>query len=540
MPRWARAVGLAAGAILLFAAAWLRVTSLETLREPNGDEAWYGVQAGRLLLGEPFAWRTPNGNPLNPLHLAPQVALQAIYGPRLWILRWPSVVGGLALIGLTYALGRRWLDRPTALIAAGLAAVLPTTVHHARMGNDCAQLPLYATLVLGAAGLGRWWLAAGAFALVLLAHSTGVFLLPVVAALVAARAMGAGRPIGWRRAWAPLGSMAGMAGAMAWYAAHRPVVANLYKYKGFGEHDGGSYLRGLARVFLGTAGEAAAGAQVAAFWSAAAALVGVGAWRLARQGAWERLALVAGTAASAAALFAVTGSGGLNEAIRYGLFLVAPATLSAACLARACLIEPTGAARAIGRGVQVAGLIAAGFACLLVYKANFLDSVGSVAAPAGAGPVGTALALRPAPGFDAIGTLGADIPNPDRVVLRTIAEDRRRRGASAGGAIRVVAGSWWTDWPLRYLCLRRPGVAFLAYEAMRDAGEPADARVAELLRGGAYAVGLAGSDFERGIAAAFAPGELRRWTVPKHDGRGTVVIYRLADDAGRRGLAVAR
>ena len=69
----------------------------------------------------------------------------------------------MALIALTYLLGRRLLDRPTALIAAGFVAVLPTAIYHSRMGYDCSQTPLLAFLLIAAAAWGRWWWALVAF-----------------------------------------------------------------------------------------------------------------------------------------------------------------------------------------------------------------------------------------------------------------------------------------------------------------------------------------------------------------------------------------
>lgn len=545
MRRIPRAVGLAATVVLFVAAIWLRVTSLETLREPNGDEAWYGVQVGRLLRGEPFAWRTPNGNLVNPLHVGPQVVLQAMFGPQLWILRWPSAVAGVALIGLTYALGRRMLDRPTGLIAAGLVACLPTTIHHARMGNDCAQVTLFALLVVYAVTRGRWWLALGSYALALMAHSTSVFLMPAVAAIVAARMLGCWPdtedrpdddhpmpPARWKQAALPLGLMVALSGAMAWYVSRRPVVEVYYQHKGFGKHDGSAFLDGLGRVFLGVAPAEAAKAQLTAFWIVTAGLLAIGARRLVRDRRWDRLALVIGPVLSASALFVVTGSGGLQEAMRYGLFLVTPTVLAAAILAKAALIDPQGRLRTWGRAVQVAGTIALGWSCMLVYKANFLDSVGSVAAPSGSSAVRTALTLQSAPGFDAISTLGSDIPNPDRQVLRAIAGDARRRGIRPRDAIRVVAGSWWTAWPLRYLSLARPNMEVVSVEEMYAAGESGDVRAIAMMQAGAYAVAIAGSDFDRAVASAFPAEALWRREVPKHDGRGTVVIYRKADVGG--------
>src|SRR4051794_39936451 len=98
-------------ALLIGLGLWLRVTSLEAFPEPNGDEAWYGVQAGRLVQSRPFATRTGNGNPVNPFHLGVEVVLLGIFKPSLWILRVSAAAGGIAAVALAYPLLSRALDR---------------------------------------------------------------------------------------------------------------------------------------------------------------------------------------------------------------------------------------------------------------------------------------------------------------------------------------------------------------------------------------------------------------------------------------------
>ncbi|MBV8554191.1 MAG: hypothetical protein JO116_01415, partial [Planctomycetaceae bacterium] len=79
---------------LFSVALWFRVTSLESMPSPDGDEAWYGVQAYRFLMGQPFEAFTPYANPLNPffsgLHLPALLALK----PALWHLRVPAALCG--------------------------------------------------------------------------------------------------------------------------------------------------------------------------------------------------------------------------------------------------------------------------------------------------------------------------------------------------------------------------------------------------------------------------------------------------------------
>ena len=54
---------------LLFATAlWLRVTSLESLPDVNGDEVWHAIQLTHMMRGESFSLITDNGLLLSPFH----------------------------------------------------------------------------------------------------------------------------------------------------------------------------------------------------------------------------------------------------------------------------------------------------------------------------------------------------------------------------------------------------------------------------------------------------------------------------------------
>src|SRR5438270_649405 len=77
----------------------------------NGDEAWYGVQMESMLAGRPFAWATPSGLPLNPIHVGPLAMALWASGPVFWVLRAPAVASGLLLLPIAYVLLSRALDR---------------------------------------------------------------------------------------------------------------------------------------------------------------------------------------------------------------------------------------------------------------------------------------------------------------------------------------------------------------------------------------------------------------------------------------------
>ncbi len=183
-------VGLAVNALLLLAAAlWLRVWNLGNIPGINGDEAWSGVQAMRLVHGEPIAWWTPTGNPVNVFFLVPLAALHAVFSPSFALLRTVSVVSGVAALGANYGLCRRAFDRPTAIISTLLLALLPIDIAYSRFAWDASQsllavvLVLYLPLILlRGPGRSSGWLVATLVALgaAVWVHPTNVFAAPLV------------------------------------------------------------------------------------------------------------------------------------------------------------------------------------------------------------------------------------------------------------------------------------------------------------------------------------------------------------------------
>src|SRR5262245_18974950 len=101
-----------------------------------------------LLAGRPFEATTPAGNPLNPFYAPIEIPLILLFRPSYWITRAPSVLSGILAVALTYVLGRRIFDRPTALIAAVLMAVLPIAIINGLFGGDPAQIPLAGIVAL--------------------------------------------------------------------------------------------------------------------------------------------------------------------------------------------------------------------------------------------------------------------------------------------------------------------------------------------------------------------------------------------------------
>src|SRR4051812_16860046 len=125
MPRMAKAVDALALATLFGLALWFRITSLGGMPFSDADEAFFGLQAQRLLAGRAFEWQTPTGNLVSPTNTVPLALLLSVCRPSMALLRVPALVCGLLTVGLTYRLGARIVGRAAALIAAGIVATLP-------------------------------------------------------------------------------------------------------------------------------------------------------------------------------------------------------------------------------------------------------------------------------------------------------------------------------------------------------------------------------------------------------------------------------
>ena len=176
------------GIALLAVTTLLRCWHLENIPGINGDEAWSGVQALKLLHGEAISWRTPSGNPINPFFFLPLVALHAILPPSFLLLRIIPLVSGLAALVTNYYLCRRAFDTRTAAISTLLLAALPIDVAYSRFAWDASQsllatiLVMYLPLIHARRSAASAWPVAAmvAFAAAILVHPTNVFAAPLL------------------------------------------------------------------------------------------------------------------------------------------------------------------------------------------------------------------------------------------------------------------------------------------------------------------------------------------------------------------------
>jgi hypothetical protein len=130
---------------LVLAAVWLRGHSLGNIPGVNGDEAWYGVQAWRMLHGGPMDWNTPTGNPLSPFFVGPLALLHLWLPPSILLLRCVALAGGMAALAVNWLLCSRVFGRRTAVISTVALAVLPINIAFSRFAWDASQ-SLAATL----------------------------------------------------------------------------------------------------------------------------------------------------------------------------------------------------------------------------------------------------------------------------------------------------------------------------------------------------------------------------------------------------------
>lgn len=195
--------------ITVAAAAACRLFALGRLPGLNGDEAWYGVNVQAMVDGGSPFWHTGIGNPLNPLHTGPLLAMTAIYPqPSFVVVRATEAVYGVLAVALAYPLLRRSIGVRAALIATVLIAISPIAIAYSRFGWDPSGTPLIGLVAIACAMRNRPASAAVACIAAWFVHPTNVFLWPVAAA-----------------AWAPHGLAAYRAAPQAWRQRLHVTVA---------------------------------------------------------------------------------------------------------------------------------------------------------------------------------------------------------------------------------------------------------------------------------------------------------------------------
>jgi 4-amino-4-deoxy-L-arabinose transferase-like glycosyltransferase len=511
-------MGLALAVGLLVALSlWMRVSSLEALPDIDGDEAWYGVQAGRILRGQPYSLWTAHHNPVNPLHIGIVGLVLTVARPELWVLRVPCLLAGLAAIPATYWLMARALDRGTALIAAVLMAVLPVSIVWSRTGYDGSQLLLFSVLALAAA----YHCHRGALfvmgAVCFLAHPTAIFMAPALGAVVLARSGTFDASVPLRRRWLRIGAVVVASLGVVLFGLvmlRRPGVQHLMSVYHLGyarQHDWREFWGWFGRLFL-VVGRVPRPQTDRVFWIVVLPVLAVGSWRMAARRRWDRLALIVGVIVSAVGMALVGGTTILQPGMtRYGLALVAPSAVAFACLLTELLEGFPRNQSEPGRLLRSAALVGLGWVGLFSLKMEELDLLHVRDA-------------TPGPSHDTIWTFSSGERNPSKRALCRILRDIARTPGDRGPRT-LLAEDWQTYTTLSYLSLDEPRVSVVN---LADLGQSPDfpARFRDLLERHAYGIGAPGAAIEVVGSGTFGPQALDRWAVPRY-GQQSLQVLRL-------------
>jgi 4-amino-4-deoxy-L-arabinose transferase-like glycosyltransferase len=528
--------------LLVATSLWFRVDSLENLPGINGDEAWYGVQAFQIATGRPFALRTPTGLLLNPFFTGIEVPLICGFRPSFWILRVPAVFSSILALALVYGMGKRVLDRTTAVAAAMLLAVLPAAIAYSRFGWDASQTPLFSFLALYFAIRGKSLMMLICFVTCIIVHVYNIFLFPVLLPSFLVTVWSGEQVPARRRAILGLTAVLGIIALLVlllidsrydrFLLASRALPHNWLRFLGHY----GRLISGIT-VYEFVAGPLSPRTRDlydAAFWGLFVTFLLFGGRSLIRDRRWDRLALVAGLILGALGLYLVRGPDVIRPGYeRYGMFLIVPTTLVIACLVASVLPIPEDDRLPIARQRCFAFLLVLGWIMLYSFKVHYFDPL---RATGGASHV-TFRTARIEPKQQAIDLILRDVALSKQAAA-SAPEHPQPPGHSkapiGGGVLSVqpiLAESWWLYWPLRFLACRNPDVDVIPFEGDASFGVLADR--AEKVRGtttlssGGYAVAFAGSDFERLVASTITPDRLERWDVLDYGGRKLITVLRV-------------
>lgn len=442
---------LACVALAVCVGVALRLAFLDRLPGINGDEAWYGVNVGELLAGNPTFFQTPSGNLVNLVHTLPLLLIATVTAPSFAVLRLPEVLWGTLTVVLAYPLLKRPLGVRTAALTTMLLALSPTAVIYARFGWDPSGVPIVSLLALASALADRPIAAAVLAAVAIHVHPTAIFLVPMAAAAWA--------PHAWRRFAAAasqkqrrlqLALLGALVVALPVGAALTVAVARMGRLPSIemvterlltpgawfdtalsfvrllSGITAATYVAGPPMPMLTAATDAAAGAVVLV-------AAGVMTWPLRRgpvpPGAW----LTLGVLASALLFHVVAGPVALEPGLeRYAMAFVVPLAIVCASAMDALLGSPRAAAA--GGAVAIVVTVASSIAVL------------------GAGYFHPLLTR----GGAAHQTFRTGIVEPKAAAYRFVQGDSRHARVTV-----VFAEDWWIYWPVRYLARPERGRIFV-------------------------------------------------------------------------------
>lgn len=116
----------------------------------NAWNAWCLLKTGVDQHGQPwpiFYFRALGEN-RNTLYLYLVIPCEWLFGLTTFSVRFPNVLGGVALVGILYFVGSRLFGRIVGLCAAGLLAAQPWNIYMSRWGNEGGMAGLLAVVPL--------------------------------------------------------------------------------------------------------------------------------------------------------------------------------------------------------------------------------------------------------------------------------------------------------------------------------------------------------------------------------------------------------
>ncbi|MDB5352501.1 MAG: hypothetical protein JWN86_3748 [Planctomycetota bacterium] len=511
-----------ANLVLLFAfAVWCRVTSLKTSPPPTGDEAFFGVQADHLVQGERLSGKTGSGKLVDVFYTAVEAPLHLILPPSYTVQRIPAVIFGILAVILTYVLGSKFLDRPTALIAAGLVAAMPIAIIYSRLGWEYSEVPLLCMLIIAFAAradrsrvnkIGLFL----AYAACIHVSPTVLFLAPVPLGLMLVqwlKTASKSSRLGQRSLLATMVGLAGVTVCVGLRTRNSNTTQWIYETYKFGPCDWPRFLTLYMRHHLGFCqGVWTETNPMLAwcFWGLVGVVVVFGSWQLIRERAWDRLALVAGAIASAVGYHLVVGPDGFHPAMpRYGLFLVVPNALAFACLVQSLIVRPITAEIAVIRRLQVAAVFLCAWMLMLNFRYNYF----------------AVFETQGAKFHESFWTLQTEYPDPMHKMASIVLKDLAASGKHPGPDV-VVAEDWWTYKPLQLHLIRRNEIKVASLEHLVP--EQKKRTLSHQLRAGGYAICAVGGPVDTTIKSLFPGDQLKQWQV-QVGSHPNYAVYRLKD-----------
>lgn len=490
-------------ALIAAAAIFLRVWHLSWLPGVNGDEAWYGVAAERLLKGGGVTLTTKSGNPINPLFFIPVLAAHLVARPSFFVLRLAAVFYGLLTIGAGYWVANRlWGKRP-AICMAILLACIPVDLAYSRFTWDPSMIVFIDLLFLFAcARFNVLWMYV-LFVVSLVVHPTNVLELP--AGLVIAAAAALERRPSRLRTLLPVGLIPlalvfvkfnpGFHGEAASAATQGVDLLRLVRPRELLAH-----LQGFSRLLFGPTvyeylvGPAAPAATFAANWVLGPLLfVGllVALAASLKRRSYLLSGFIGGFLASLAASLPAAGPKIFDPGMeRYGLFTLAPALL--ALVGIAAQFDFRGWAADLGKTVLVP---AAGVAMLVSFYFSYFVPY-----------------LRT--GGEAHRTFRTADPEPKLEVFEVL-----ERQAQTSRTVAVFVDDWWLSVPLQYLDAQSGKFRFIQIDETPDITSMINDALA---RGDSLFVTYESSRFDRFLKRRF---DLSRSAVPDRAGNALINVY---------------